>query len=107
MRIPKHLLPHTIIVKPYLGTNARGESWGPAETWDRAYVEDTKRVVLAPDGKDAMTNTQIWVDPERVLPELSKVTVWVGTPREREARVVSTSFYSAPRAPSHLEASLA
>lgn len=106
MRIPKRLLPHTIIVEPYLGTGARGEKYGPAETWDRVYVEDTKRTQVAPDGKDEMSSTTVWLDPERDLPAMSRVTVWAGTHRERTGRVISTAFYDAPRVPSHTEAFL-
>jgi hypothetical protein len=103
MRIPKRLLPHTIKVEPLLGTGARGEVYGPAQTWTRAYVEDKRQMVVSSDGEDIVSNSFVVLDPERILPEGSRVTMWPGTPRERKARVVGTSFFDFPRLPSNVQ----
>lgn len=103
MRIPKRLLPHTIRVEPMLGTGARGEVFGPAQEWKRAYVEDKRQMVVSSDGDDIVSNSFVVLDPERVLPEGSRVTMWPGTVRERAARVIGSSFYDFPRLPSNLQ----
>lgn len=103
MRIPKRLLPHKIKVAPRLGTGARGAKYGPAVEWDRVYVEDKRQMVVTSEGADATSNTFVIMDPERIIPEGSLVTVWPGTYRERTAPVVSHSFYDFPGAPSNLQ----
>lgn len=103
MRIPKRLLPHTIKIEPRLGTGARGTVFGPAETWTRAYVEDKRQLVVSSEGADAVSNSFVVLDPERVVPEGSKVTVWVGTSKERTATVIGLSFYDFPGLPSNLQ----
>jgi hypothetical protein len=103
MRIPKRLLPHTIKVEPLLGTGARSEVFGPIQEWKRAYVEDKRQMVVSAEGDDVVSNSFVVLDPERILPEGSRVTMWPGTPRERVARVVGTSFYDFPRLPSNVQ----
>lgn len=106
MRIPARLLPHTITIKPYLGEGRNGSIYGPAEAWDRMYVEDKTAVLKTSGDSEKTSRGFIVTDPERSIPELSLVTVWAGTPREREAQVLSTDFASMPRMPSNITAYL-
>lgn len=106
MRIPARLLPHTITIKPCTGEGRNGPTYGPKQTWNRVYVEDKTAVLKGADGAEKTSRGFIVTDPERAIPELSLVTVWAGTPREREAQVLSTDFASMPRMPSNITAYL-
>ncbi|HEX9228365.1 MAG TPA: hypothetical protein VF885_17325 [Arthrobacter sp.] len=103
MRIPKRLLPHTIDIEPYLGTGARGDKFGPVETWKRAYVEDKRQQIVTSEGSDATSNSFVVLDPERVVKEGSRLTIWKGTHRERTSVVIGTSFTDMPGLPSNLQ----
>lgn len=103
MRIPKRLLPHKITVKPFLGTGARGKIYGPPVEWDRVYVEDKRQMIVSSEGSDITSNSFVVMDPERVLPEGSEITIWAGTWKERTSIVVGTSMYDFPGAPSNLQ----
>lgn len=106
MRIPARLVPHTITIKPYLGEGRDGPIHGPSQIWTRVYVEDKTAVLKGADGAEKTSRGFIVTDPERDIPELSLVTVWAGTPREREAQVLATDFASMPRMPSNITAYL-
>lgn len=106
MRIPSRLLPHTIIIKPFLGEGRNGPVYGPAQTWDRMYIEDKNEVMKSREGDELISQSFVVTDPERDIPLQSLVTVWVGTPREREAQVLATNFASMPAMPSNITAYL-
>lgn len=76
--------------------------WGSPVAVERAYVEDKANVVRSKDGAETTSSTKIVVDPHWDIPDESMVTVWAGTPRMREAKVIATEFFQHPRAPSHL-----
>lgn len=101
MRIPSRLLPHTILLKPYLGSGAYGDVWGDPITVERANVEQTNRLVRTTDSREVVSSTTVYLEP-RDVPEGSLVTVWVGTPHEHESKVVSVKLLQHPRGLSHL-----
>lgn len=104
MRIPKRLLQHKITVEPLLGTGARGMNvFGPAVVWDRAYVEDKRQLIISSEGSDATSNSYVILDPERELPEGSKVTIWKDTWKERTSLVIGASSFDMPGCPSNLQ----
>jgi len=100
-RIPARLLPHTIAVKPYLGSGAYGDVWGTTETVKRTLVEDHVQLVRDTAGREVTSSTTVYLEP-RPLPAGSLVTVWSGTWREREARVIAVASLDHPRGLSHM-----
>lgn len=101
MRIPGKLLPHSILVKPRLGTGAYGPVWGDQEEVKRCLVEDVVRTVNDSTGSQSVSNTTVYLEP-RSIPSGSLVTVWPGTEFEREAEVISIGHLDHPRGMSHI-----
>ncbi|GGM65191.1 hypothetical protein GCM10012275_39670 [Longimycelium tulufanense] len=106
MQIPTALLPHTITVRPYLGTGPYGDVFGDPVTIRRAYVEDRRQLVRSPTGEEVISETTVRTQPGVHIPIGSKVTVWHGTPHERTARVITANRFNHPSAPAHLEIAL-
>ena len=101
--IPRALLPHKVTFRPYEGEGPRGPMYGSPVEIGHAYVEDKHKLVRAGSDTEVLSSTLVVVDPHWHVPDESLVTVWAGTPREREAKVILTSLYDHPRAPSNLE----
>ena len=65
MLIPARLLPHRVIVEPYLGSGAYGDVHGdPVE--HRAYVEDGRRLVRDEHGAEVVSETTVRTRPRSV-----------------------------------------
>lgn len=101
MRLPAMLLPHTITVRILEGSGPYGDVYADPVTWDRANVEDKRKLVRDKTGAETVSETTVLLDPERIVPAGSLVTVWAGTPREREAKVITSGLIEHPAAPSH------
>lgn len=80
--------PHRVLVRDPLGAAGFGQSWAPARELP-AEVKDTQSVVRAADGAERASSTQVTVDLSAAVALEALVTVWKGTPREREARVIA------------------
>jgi hypothetical protein len=100
------LLPHIVIVRPFLGSGPYGDGFGDP-TVHRAFVEDRRRLVRSASGEEVTSETTVYSGPEVAVPVGSQVTAWAGTPHERTARVITTSRYEHPGSWSHLEIALA
>lgn len=107
MRISKRLLPHKISFRPYTGEGPRGATYGPLTLVNRAYVEDKSQLVINKDGVEERSGSFVVVDPHWDIPVESLVTIWEGTPRERESRLISNALKDHPETPSHLQLYLA
>lgn len=101
MKIPGALMPHQVIIRAHEGTGANGEIFS-APVVARAYIEDQAGVVIDGTGQEVPTSAQVWLDPERVAPPLSEITIWPASPRQRIARVITANRFEHPGAPSHL-----
>lgn len=99
-------LPHSITVRPYLGTGPYGDVLGEPVVIGRAYVEDRRRLVRSADGDELISETTIHTGPDEHIPVRSLVTVWATTPHERTGRVITANLYDHPAAWSHLEIAL-
>ena len=55
----------------------------------RAEVKDEQRLVRTADGREVVSSSQVSVPIGEHVPVGSLVTVWPGTPREREAEVLA------------------
>ncbi|TQL46674.1 hypothetical protein FB562_2198 [Homoserinimonas aerilata] len=101
-------LPHRVDITRLTGEGAEGETW--ATTPDRpAYVEQKAKLVVdrrstSPTaGQEVTASTFIVLLLEDDAQPRSKVTVWPGTPREREAEVITSAYLEHKKAPSHIE----
>ncbi len=104
----KHL-PHHVTVTRLTGEGSEGITYAAPVTNVPAYVEQKARLVVDRRSSSPTANTEITASTfivllteDDVLPA-SKVTVWPGTDREREAEVIDSSMFSYPRTPSHIE----
>lgn len=83
--------PHAVTVRPKKGSGGFGPSHGPAVEL-HAEVKDQQTLVRGPDGSEVVSNTQVTVPLPADVPLGSLVTVWSGTPQEREARVLASAL---------------
>ncbi|GAA3730114.1 hypothetical protein GCM10022239_03400 [Leifsonia bigeumensis] len=107
----KHL-PHLVDVKVLLGETSEGESWSDWIEDVPAYVEQKSKLVVdrrstSPTaGQEVTSSTFVVVLHDNDLSPRSMVKVWKDTPRERTSEVVTSDYFSYPRAPGHTQAFL-
>lgn len=100
IRIPGALMPHRIEIAPKTGDASDGPVYGPARDV-RAYVEASSRT--GADDVTIVEEGRVYVDPEVIGDEQSRVRVVVGPRRLIGATfvVLRVDDYDHPRAPSH------
>lgn len=101
IRIPRRLLPHQVKARQFKGENSRGKVYHPQVFIRHAYVEDKRQLVKDKNGADVSSNATVHLDPKPVFHPDDMVTIWPGTLREREARVITTTYLEHPAAPTH------
>jgi hypothetical protein len=106
VQIPAVLLPHTITVRPYLGTGPYGDVFGDPVVIRRVFVEDRRRLVRTTTGEEVICETIVRTRPHVHIPIGSQVTVWQETPHERAGRVVTANLFDHPSSWSHIEVAL-
>lgn len=108
-RLRARHLPHRVTITPLEGESAEGDLWGTPRRNRPAYVEQKTRLVVdrragsETYGQEVQANTFIVVLLEDDTMPRAKVTVWEGTPRERESEVIDSHRYEYPGTPSHVE----
>lgn len=109
-RLRKKHLPHRVTITRLTGEGAEGQSWATPEPAVPAYVEQKSKLVVDRRSTSETANKEIIADTfvvlltsDDTLPG-SKITVWEGTPREREAEVVTSALLDYKGTPSHVEA---
>lgn len=110
-RLPARWTPHTVKVKPCTGIGGDGPVYGEQytlspETNTGVYVEDVRELVRDDTGAEVVSSTRIAMSFEDAPPEKSLITVWVGTPFEREALAVRVSRHQHPNFPGYAEVRL-
>lgn len=99
VELPVYFKPHTATVRGYSAGGGMGG--GYASTRDVAcFVEDRTETVRGADGSETVSNTQVHLDFDEVVPLGSMVTVWPGITGEREAPVVAIGRGQHPTLPS-------
>lgn len=111
-RLPARWLPHKVTVSPFRGVGGAGPIFGAPYDLDPAegrgvYLEDAREVVVDGDGTEVVSETRFFCNFDDAPPEKSRVTVWVGTPFEREAPVVRVGRFEHPNWPGYAEVRLA
>lgn len=108
-RLREKHLPHRIDITRLTGEGAEGETWAAPVLARPAYVEQKSRLVVdrrstSPTAGQEVTSTAfvVLLLVDDVLPR-SRVTVWKGTPRERQAEVIDSAYFDYRGTPSHVE----
>lgn len=104
--IPADLTPHTVTIEPLTGSGGMGETFGPAVPDVPALVVEGATLVRSASGAEVVSAAQVHCSWDVVAPPGSKVTIWTGTPKQRTARVISTSGGPHPTLPSFLTLNL-
>lgn len=99
--LPDRFVPHTVTVRDYLGDGGLGPVHSETRTIDRAFAEDDRKLVIDTAGQEVVSNSQVVVDFDQQIPVGSLMTIWPGTPGEREALVITTSRHHHPTIPSY------
>lgn len=108
-RLRARNLPHRVTVTPLAGEGAEGPTAGTPITDVPAYVEQKSKLVVdrrseSPTfGQEVLAATFIVLLTENDCLPRTKITVWPGTAREREAEVISSAKFDYPRTPGHVE----
>lgn len=87
MMWPAFFWPHKVQVRDY----RRGGGMGGGHTASReltAEVKDERRLIRNTDGAEVVSSSQVTVPLGSNVPLQSLVTIWAGTPAEREAEVL-------------------
>lgn len=110
-RLPSRWTPHRVTVRPFRGVGGAGPIYGvpydlSPDTGTGVYLEDARDVVIDADGTEVVSSTRFFCSFEDAPPEKSLVTVWVGTPFEREAPVVRVGRFEHPNWPGYAEVRL-
>lgn len=94
--IPNSALPHrNVSYKPATGDGGAGRTFGDVVKVPRALVVQKDQLVRSKDGEQVISGTQVYLDALAPIPENSKVTVFGGTPFERESTVITSEHYDA------------
>lgn len=105
MRIPARMMPHggKLTYEVLEGLTGKGQKFGDAVTPGRAMIQESRRLVKGAASEEVST-AQVWLDPEHHVPIGSKMTIWLGTPRQRTTTVLGYDYYEAgPGLPEHYE----
>ncbi|MCM6761397.1 hypothetical protein NB037_03110 [Rathayibacter sp. ZW T2_19] len=97
--LPDYFLPHTATVRGYASGGGMGGGYLPARDVS-CFVEDRTETVRGADGSETISNTQVHLNFDEVVPIDSLVTVWPGITGQREAPVVAIGRGQHPTLPS-------
>ena len=81
--------PHKVQVRD-LQLGGLGKSHGVARSLP-AEVKDEQRIVRDRDGAEVVSSTQVTVDVDANVAPGALVTVWAGSPAQREAEVIAVT----------------
>ncbi|MFC7430985.1 MULTISPECIES: hypothetical protein [unclassified Agrococcus] len=96
--LPDYFKPHTVSVRDRVDGGGMGPGYGdPRDV--RGFVVDEQKVVVTASGVEAVSSSQVHTDADELVPPQSLVTIWVGTPFEREAAVVAITRGEHPTLP--------
>ncbi|MEW1706985.1 hypothetical protein AB0230_07060 [Microbacterium sp. NPDC089190] len=109
-RLPERMMPHRDLIsyKPKKGEGTYGPVYGDEVICKRGAISDKRRYVRDRDGNEVISESRIALDlPDHDVPDGSLVTIWRGTPQERETTAIVTAVADWPRLPHFIEISLA
>ncbi|MDJ1113234.1 hypothetical protein [Microbacterium dauci] len=93
--------PHKVSIRAYRNTRGHGENHAAAKTV-AAEVRDEAELIRTPEGSEVVSSSRVTVGLDVLAPHKSLVTVWPGTPAQREATVLRVAREeNPPPLPSH------
>jgi hypothetical protein len=78
---------HTVTIEPHAGSGPYGDTWGPPVTVTPCLVDQTRRLVRAPDGSQAVSQSTVYAPLATVCPDRSRVTL----PDGQQTLVIATT----------------
>lgn len=107
MRIPDYYLEHRVTLKPIRDVgSSTGALFHPEIRNVKALIADKRTTVVdqrpasETRGEEIIVSGQVVMQKESYVKPGSLVTIWGGTPMEREAEVVAATYADHKRAPS-------
>ena len=97
--LPDYYTPHQVLVADLVVGAGMGGTWSDAREMP-AFVVDERRLVVNVDGEEVVSNSQVSVGVDEVIPLGSMVTVWPGATAERSGKVIAITQFRHPRMPS-------
>lgn len=82
--------PHTVEVRDRVAGGGMGSTYAAARTL-AAEVEDEQKLVRAADNSEVVSSAQVTLPLPQHVPVGSLVTVWPGTPAERQSTVLAVN----------------
>lgn len=104
--IPAFLTPHTVTIRPLVGSGGMGPVWGATVANVPALVVEGAQLVRDPGGAEVVSQARVTVHFDVVAPPGSEVTVWTGTAKERTSTVITTDGAPHSTLPSYLTLAL-
>lgn len=108
-RVPDRYFPHRNLIayKPKAGSGAYGPVTAALVVAERGIISEKRKLVRDQDGNEAVSEAQVALDfPDHDVPLGSLVTIWYGTPRARESKVIAVSIGYVDRLPGLIELAL-
>jgi len=110
-RLRKKHLPHRVTITELLAEGAEGEKSGDPQSDVPAYVEAKAKLVTdrrstsPTSGTQILALTKVFLLPGNDVVPRTKILVFPGTPREREAEVIDSAHFDySSKTPNHTEA---
>ena len=99
MRLANIWTPHNVIVEPFLGEGANGDTWGDPVTVGNVFVEDVQEIAVDDSGKEILSLGRVIFNFDDAPLKRSFVTVWLGSKHERRSEVFKLSLNDHPAWP--------
>lgn len=101
MRIPRRLVPHTILWEQKL-TDDQGwgsDEFAPPVTVDEVLTVDATEEKTSTGSSEMTSTARVHTNGDPIISEGDRVTIWPGEPRQRTETVERVDHYEHPRSP--------
>lgn len=101
MRIPRRLVPHTIVWQQKR-SDAGGwgdDTYAPPVTVTDVLTVDSTEEKTATGAVELVSTARVHTNGDPIIREGDRVTIWPGEPRERTETVLRVDHYEHPRSP--------
>lgn len=102
MRIPRRLVPHSILWEQKLTDDAgwgSADEYAPPVTVSDVLTVDSTEEKTAQGAVELVSTARVHTNGDPIIAEGDRVTIWPGEPRERTETVLRVDHYEHPRSP--------